>query len=116
MENLFKEWSQRIKIYLAKVDETDPYEHSTEITELSSIPISAIVNDLSFSKIHWTLIGIITNSAKEIYIEKKYKNLIENCYRIEIAGKSFEGFRVNGKMAIKEEGDYIRIYAYNKEI
>jgi hypothetical protein len=116
MEELFREWSQRIKIYLAKIDVEDPYEKNTKIVELPSIPISAIVNDLSFSRIQWVMSGIITSQAKEIYVEKKHKNLIENCYKIEINGEFFEGFRINNKMAIKEEGSYLRIYCYKKQV
>lgn len=116
LKDLFQEWSQKIRIYLVKTDILDPYEKNIEITELPSLPIPAIVNDLSFSKIQWTLAGIITNSAKEIYVEKKYRNLIENSYKIEINNEYYEGYRINAKMAIKEEGDYLRIYAYKKQV
>ena len=116
MEELFREQAQRIKIYLSKEIQIDPHEKNTEITYLPPLAISAVVSDLSFSKIQWTLIGITTNSAKEVLVEKKNKSLLEQSSKIEIENTSYEGYRINGKMAIKTEGNYIRVYIYLKQV
>jgi len=116
MDNLFREQSQKIKVYLGYEIETDPFEHTKELTYLPSLAIDAIVSDLSFSKIQWTLQGISTNSAKEIMVEKRHKNLLEQSQKIEIDNIDYEGYRINSKMAIKTEGEYLRIYIYRKVV
>jgi len=116
MEELFKEQAIRIKIYLAVPSVNDPFEKDETLSELPSLPIDAIVNDLSFSKVKWNMDGISTDSAKEIYIEKKNESLLEQSYKIQIEGINYEGYKVLGKMQIKTEGDYCRIYCYRKEV
>jgi hypothetical protein len=116
MEELFREQSKRIKIYLSNEIETDPFEKTKEITYLPPLAIDAVVSDLSFSKIQWTLQGITTNSAKELLVEKKNKSLLEQSSKIEIDGEDYEGYRINGKTAIKTEGEYIRVYIYLKQV
>ena len=113
---LFRFLAQRIKIYVAIESEIDPIEHTKELQELPSIPIDAIVDDLKFESIQWVMTGIATNHAKQLYIEKRNRNLVENSYRININDEDFEGYRINGKMVVKEEGDYIRVYVYHKMV
>lgn len=115
MEHLFREMSQKIKIYLAIESVEDPIEKNTSTVLLPPIPISAIVNDLGFGKIKWQMDGISTSDAKEIYIEKRNKSLLEQSQKIEISGVDYEGYKILGKMQIKTEGDYCRIYIYRKE-
>ena len=115
MDELFREMSQRIQIYLSIVSVNDPFEKDETLSELPSLPISAIVNDLGFGKVKWQMDGISTSDAKEIYIEKKNKNLLEQCYKIQIEGIDYEGYKVLGKMQIKTEGDFCRIYCYRKQ-
>ena len=115
MDELFREMSQRIQIYLSIVSVNDPFEKDETLSELPSLPISAIVNDLGFGKVKWQMDGISTSDAKELYIEKKNKTLLEQCYKIEIDGIEYEGYKVLGKMQIKTEGDFCRIYCYRKQ-
>ena len=93
----------------------DPFEKNESLSELPSLPISAIVNDLGFGKVKWQMDGISTSDAKEIYIEKKNKTLLEQSQKIEISGIDYEGYKVLEKMQIKTEGDYCRIYCYRKQ-
>ncbi len=116
MEQLFKEQSERIRIIIATEIITDPYEKSVEFTELPSLPISAIVTDLTFTKIQYAMPGIITDKAKEILTYKKYRNLIENSYKIQIGTEYYVGWKQNSKMQIREEGNYIRIYCYIQKV
>ena len=115
MDELFRENSQKILIFLAIPTIEDPFEKNESLSELPSLPIDAIVNDLSFSKVKWNMDGISTDSAKEIYIEKKNKNLLEQCYKIQIDSIDYEGYKILGKMQIKTEGEYCRIYIYRKQ-
>jgi len=114
MNELFEEQSKRILIYLAVPSIDDPYEKNETLSELPSLPIDAIVSDLGFSKVKWTMDGISTDDAKELIIELKNKTLMEQCYKIEINGILYEGYKVLGRMQIKTEGEYCRIYIYRK--
>ena len=116
MDEFFKEQSQRIKLYFGIDTEEDLYEKNTSTSMLNPIAIDAIVSDLSFSKVTWNMPGIVTESAKEIYIEKKNKNLVEQSQKIEVEGVMYEGWRISGKMQMKTEGDYIRIFIYRKQV
>ena len=116
MDELFKEQSQKILIYLAVPSQEDPFEKNESLSELPSLPISAIVSDLGFGKVKWQMDGISTSDAKELYIEKKNKTLLEQCYKIQIDGIEYEGYKVLGKMQIKTEGDFCRIYCYRKQV
>jgi len=115
MDELFKEQSQKILIYLSIPSISDPFEKNETLSELPSLPLDAIVSDLGFGKVKWSMDGISTNDAKEIIIEKKNKNLLEQCYKIEIDGIDYDGYKVLGKMQIKTEGDFCRIYCYRKQ-
>ena len=114
MEELFKEKSQKILIYLAVPSQDDPFEKNETISELPSLPVDAIVSDLGFGKVKWAMDGISSNDAKELTIEKKNKNLLEQSYKIQIEGIDYEGYKVLGRMQIKTEGEYCRIYIYRK--
>ena len=116
MDELFREMSQRIQIFLAVPSQEDPFEKNETLSELPSLPISAVVNDLGFGKVKWQMDGISTSDAKELYIEKKNKTLLEQCYKIQIEGIDYEGYKVLGKMQIKTEGDFCRIYCYRKQV
>lgn len=115
MEHLFKEYARHIKIYLATEALLDPFEKNVKLTHLNSLPIKAIVTDLTASQAQWKMLGIVTDKAKEIIIEKKYRSLIEQSALIEVDGELYNGWKVNHKMQIREEGDYLRIYIYIKK-
>ncbi len=116
MENLFKEHSKSIRIYTATTTLEDPYEKNVSLTELHPLSIKAIVTDLIASQITWKMPGIETDGAKEIIIEKRYRSLIEKSVKIQIDDDFFEGWKINGRMQIREEGDYCRIYLYIKKV
>ena len=116
MDELFKEHAQRIQIYLAVPSVEDPFEKNESIVDLPSFPIDAIVTDLTFAKIQWSMPGVSTEQAKEIIIEKKFQDLIEQCYKIDIDGIIYEGWKVNGRLQYKIEQDYLRAYIYRKKI
>jgi len=120
MEQIFYENSQCIRVYLGKETVVDPYEKNTEVSLLNPIPVKAIVADLVASQIQWKMPGIVANKAKEIYVEKKHRTLLEKSQKISVKENNtwveFEGWRVNGQMQIREEGDFLRVYIYSKHV
>jgi len=117
MYKLFKEKSQCIKIYLSTSAELDPFEKNVEETLLSSpIPIKAIVTDLTSTQMSWKSAGIIKENGKEIIVKKSKKSLIEQSQKIEIDGVEYEGWKTNGRMEYRTEGNYCRIYIYRKQV
>jgi len=115
MDNLFRDKSKYIRIYLAVETEIDPYEHTVESTMLNPLPVKAIVSDLNFSSIQWKIPGIITDKAKEIIIKKKRENLLKRSHKIEINGELYNGWRINGRLQYRIEGNYLRAYVYSKK-
>lgn len=118
MDNLFKEKSQYIRIYLGKETIQDPYEKNVSVTMQNPIPIKAIVTDLTSAKAQWAMPGIITDKAKEIIIRKKDRPMLEMSQKIQVVGDTdyYEGWKTNGKMQIREEGNYCRVYIYIKKV
>ncbi len=116
MDILFREKSEKIRITLALEQETDPFEHTVDFTELPSLPISAIVTDLTTTKAQYAMPGIVTSKAKEIIIEKKYESLLLKSYKIKIRNDYFVGWRQNGKLQYRTEGDYLRAYVYIEKV
>ena len=114
VDNLFKEHSQKIKIFLSVETITDPYEKTVSNSVLNSLPIKAIVTDLTPTQMKWKSNGIIEDDGKEIIIEKKHRSLIEKSYKIRIGDNNYLGWKQNGKMVIREEDNYLRIYLYRK--
>lgn len=116
MDKLFRETSKNIKIYLAKEIEEDPYEKNTSLTEFNPIPIKAIITDLTATQASYKIIGISILKAKEIIIKKKYEHMLKMSQRIEIQGDFYQGWRINGELNYRVEGDYLRAYVYIKKV
>ncbi|MEQ9716551.1 MAG: hypothetical protein ABGF52_13620 [Candidatus Asgardarchaeum sp.] len=117
MDDLFfREHSKPIRISRGLETIDDPFEKNVTVVYLNPLPIRAIISDLTMAKVNYAMPGISTDKAKEIIIEKKRRHLIERSHRIEIAGEYYEGWRVNGKAQMREEGNYLRIYIYIKKV
>ena len=120
MEYLFQEHAKCIKIYMGVEMVDDPYEKNVTISLLNPIFVKALVQDLVASQITWKMPGIVADKAKEIYIEKKHRTLLEKSQLIGVKENNnwvdFEGWRVNGKMQIREEVDLLRVYVYSKHV
>ena len=117
MKELFKELAQPILFYAGIETEEDCFEHNVTVSELNPLSAKGIVTDLIFSQIGWKLPGIITNKAKEIVIEKKYKFLLEQSVKIKILDEDeyYYGWKVDGKLQFRIEGAYLRAYIYVKQ-
>lgn len=115
MKHVFDQFAKNIRVYLATETVVDPFEKNTELVHLNPLPIKALVTDLTASQAQWKMIGIIADKAKEIIIEKKYRSLIEKSAIIEVEGELYNGWKVNHKLQIRQEGDYLRCYIYIKK-
>ena len=115
MDKLFRDQSRNIRIYLALETIDDPYEKNVSLTDLNPLPIKAIVTDLTTSTAQWKMAGLVVDKAKEIIVQKKYRSLLEKSHKIEVDGELYNGWKVNGRMQIREEGNYLRCYIYIKK-
>jgi hypothetical protein len=106
-----------IDIYTGKEVSQDPYENNVVVTYNNPLSIKALVTDLSATQALYKMPGIEVSKIKEIFIKTKYRSLIEMSQKIGIQGDMYEGWRVNGKMQIREmAGDILRVYIYIKVV
>ena len=113
MEALFKEKARTIYMYVGKEISQDPYENNAEPVLLNPIPVKALVGDFLTSQAQWKMPGIVTSSAKEIYLQLKYKNILFMTQKIVIDGTDYQGWKEEGKLQYRQEGDFIRFYVYS---
>jgi len=116
MDILFRQHAQNIFIYPSLETEADPFEKNVTTTRMNRLPVKAIVSDLTFAKVQWSMVGIETDRAKEITIEEKYLPLLKLSYKIKVDNDFYEGWRLNGKLQFRKEGSYIRAYIYIKKV
>ncbi len=116
MEQLFREQSQRIRLYMARETVLDPYEKNVVFTQMPSLPVSAIVTDLTFTKIQYAMPGVVTDKAKEIIIKKKYQSLLEKTFRIGIGNEFYKGWIRNEKLQFRIEDQFLRAYIYIEKV
>ena len=111
MIELFKENSEKILVYMSVSTVTDPYDKTTSEVILNSLPIDAIVTDISGSSMTYKTQGIIQDDAKELIIEKKHRKLMELSYKITVDSIDYQGFKKNGIMSIRNiDKNYCRLY------
>ena len=117
LDELFREQQTYILIYQGVETVLDPFEKNVSTAYLNPLPIQGIVNDIIFSKVQYAMPGIVTDRAKEMVVDKKYKSLIELSTKIQVQGESdyYDGWRVNGKLQYRTEGEYLRVYIYVKK-
>jgi hypothetical protein len=115
IKDLIESEGQWIKFFLAKEVLEDDLEGTKTLKYLNPLPVKAIVNDLSLSKITWNIVGVSTDKAKEIIIDKKWKTLLEKSHKILIDNEYYQGWRSNGKLQFKETGNIITAYVYIKK-
>ena len=116
LNDIFKEHGKCIKIYLAKETQIDPYEKNVELQWLAPVTVRALVTDYTFAQAQWKMPGIEADKAKEIIVSKSKRTLLEKSQKIMIDGEFYNGWRVNGQMQIRQEGDFLRVYVYNKKV
>ena len=114
MDELFKQFSKKIRIFFSQEEVEDPYEKNVSLIDVGFAVVSAIVSDFTSAKIQHAMPGIITDKAKEIQIQKKDRPILEMSEKLQIVGDTdyYVGWKTNGKMQIREEGDICRCYIY----
>lgn len=115
MNRFFNEHSIKIGIILSKEVVVDPYVKNKEHTKLNPLPIRAIVSDLTFANIQYKLPGVTTDKAKMLIIKKKRESLLLQSYQIQIGKEFYLGWKRNGKLQYKTEGDFLKVYVYIKK-
>jgi len=117
LEFLIKEQGINIRVYVANETTTDPNYNEKIASILNSIPLRALVSDISYAKAIWRMPGIKSSQVKEITCNKRYRNLIEKSHKIQIGNNYYYGYKpANGdKIQIKECGDYIIVLVITNE-
>jgi len=115
MDELFNEKSEYIRIFMGTENIDDPYEKNVTETLINSIPIKAIVTDVSPASSQWKMPGIVSEKTKQILIKKKYEDMLKMSRKIEIDNEDYYGYKTNGRLNYVIEGEYIRAYVYIKK-
>ena len=127
IEDIFRSQAQWVRVYTGIEETIDPFEGTVKVTYLNPISIRAIIEDFTATQAQWKMPGIKIADAKELFVEDKYRPLLEMSQKIEFNGKMYEGWRENGHMqirmqsgagsnTIKRYGGYLKIYMYCKGI
>jgi len=125
IEDIFRSQAQWIRVYTGVEEVIDPFEGTVTIHYNNPISIRAIIEDFTATQAQWKMPGIKIADAKELFIEDKYRPLIEMSQQIEYKGKMYEGWKENGKMQIRNQtgagsntvkryGGYIKLYIFSK--
>lgn len=119
LKAIFEKEAKWIQIYMGTETIDDPFEKNVTKSFINPLSIRAIVTDLIASQVQWKMPGIKTQKAKDILVHKKDRTLLEQSQRIEFRNSDgitehYQGWRENGKMQIREEGEYLRVYIYSK--
>ena len=115
MEELFKNKSVYIRIFMGTTTILDPYEKNVSETLLNSLPIKAIVSDISPASTAWKMPGIITEKTKQIIIQLKYEEMLKMSRKIQIGNDYYYGWKINGRLSYTIEKNYIKAYVYIKK-
>lgn len=115
MDSLFKSEAKKIQLCFAKETVEDPFEKNVSLQFTNTVSIDALISDLTPAQAQWKIPGVMVNKVKDIIIEKKHLSKLEVSAKIKINKEYYEGWRVNGKMQYREEGDYLRVYVYIKK-
>lgn len=118
-EQLFREESEKLLVYLATETILDPDEKNVSLSYLNPLPIDSVITDLSAARAAYKMVGILTEKAKQIIVEKKHRPLLEMSYKLKVLGETdyYEGYKISGKLQILElDKNYIRLYIFIKQL
>jgi len=116
MKYIFREKGEYIKLHLATEVTQDPYEKNVTFSEVTTVPVKAIVTDFVASQSMWKMPGIEVDKAKEIIIDKKHENTLKQTNKITIRNEQYLGWRINGQLQYRVEQEIIRAYVYIKKV
>ena len=109
-------YGRTINIFIATETVTDELEGTVSLVYQNPIPMEGMLEDLSAAKAVYMMPGIQTDKRKIFITDKDNRSLIEASHKIEIDNEVYYGYK-NGngdKIAIKEEGDFIRVFLARK--
>lgn len=120
LRDIFEKEGKWVQVYQGVENVTDPFEKNVTVANINPVSIRAIVRDFSAAKAQWVMPGVQVSQVKELYVDSKYRSLVENSQAFAIRNsvgqmETFEGWRQNGKMQIREEGACLRLYIYSKK-
>jgi len=106
---------EKVLIYPAIIQETDPYEHTTSTSFLNPISIDALVRQISTEALAWKYYGLIPTESKEICCEKKWKDTIKLASKIQIGNQTYKCYHDDQKgFGIIERQDYLVVILERK--
>lgn len=115
LDDLFNVIGQTIWVVFGKEISQDPEENDKLIKPFNKIPIQAIISDLGASSTSFKMPGLGAIQSKDLLIDNKYKNMIENSVKFIIENNEYYGYKDNdSRLQIRNEGNYCRIYVYRK--
>lgn len=115
LKELIRQEGKIIYIYLSKEISVDPEEDDKLQVCYNPVSIKGLVSDLTSAQMSWKTPGLSETQGKEIICDKKYRNSIEQSFKLRIDGDEYVSWKDNsGKTQIREEGAYIRLYVYRK--
>lgn len=107
----------KVFLFPAQDVENDPYEHTKTTSYQQSIPIDALVRDVTIEALAWKYFGNLPMGSKQIICEKKWLNTIKASHRIKIDDDYFFTYRDDSKnFGIIVRADYIIVIAELKPI
>ena len=117
LDLLLKEFGINIRLFFGTETTEDPNYDNKTVSMLNSLPVRALVSDISYAKAKWSMPGIKSGIIKEITCEKRHRALIEKSRKILIDGSYFYGYKpANGdRIQIKQAGDYLIILVTTDE-
>lgn len=103
-------------VYTAQETESDPTEHTVELTYNNPIPVRVMIRDLSFSSLAWKYYGQIAVGSKEIICELAYENILKACRKILIGDEEYTVYKdAQSSFGILKRRDYLVVILGKKQ-
>lgn len=105
----------KVFIFPGFSSESDPYEHTKSISFLNSIPIDALVRQISPESLRWKYTGQLPEDSIEMICELKYENTIKAADKITIDSKIYTVYKADGNtFSILKRNDYLVVILQRK--
>jgi hypothetical protein len=97
----------KIIVYPGQETQATNYD-SSSVTMLNPITIRGLVSSISFEALRWKYFGVLPSGSKQVIIEKRYKSLLMNAFKIKIGEEHYKCYKDDSKgFAIKESSEYV---------
>ena len=106
-----------LHVYQAQEVQLDPYEKNKSLTFMNSLPVKALVRQVSFEALHWKYYGQLPVGSIEVIVEKKNKTLLRTADKIKYNDDYYKCWKDDSRgFAILERPDYIIMILAKKEL